>query len=107
MNRTELNRKIKQLNEKHIKDMQEIERKSRAREQKKIDELLNQTNEIDIKTPKTEQNRTIPEEHKDSELYNMWKQWDYYRTSFPSQKYIWVHNFPEWFVIAMNEIENG
>jgi hypothetical protein len=99
---------LKQNHTNYTKKVSEIDRKSDQRERKKLDELINKSTEMDIKTPKIEQNRTIPEEtNKDSELYNMWKQWDYYRTSFPSQKYIWVHNFPEWFVIAMNEIENG
>lgn len=106
MNRTELNRKLKQNHANYTKRVSEIDRKSRDRERKKLDELLNQTNEIPLNTPKIEQKRTIPEEtNKDSELYNMWKRWKFYSKSFPLSKVIWINQFPEWFRDAMNEIE--
>lgn len=107
MNRTQLNQKLKQLHSNYVRNIQEIDRKSIERQEKKINQVINEIEDIPLKTPKTEEKRTIePQTEREKELYSLWEQWDNYRTYFPNSKHIWINNFPEWFVTSMNDIEN-
>lgn len=122
MNRNELNRKLKQLHNDYVRDMKRIDERSHQRERRKFQELNEKfTSDMNNITPpdtsidieknidnetktnnmnqENESNKLNEDEYNElKELYFRYKNLEKY---FPQTKWIWIHQFPKWFIDLM------